>query len=110
MPQAQASEVGTRSFLVTWILSYLLGPLGVDRFYLGKIGTGVLKLVTFGGLGVWALVDLILVLVSAQRDKQGMKLEGYDQHKKLAWIITAVLIVLGGISGAINASTMMSSF
>src|SRR3954447_11954761 len=44
-----------KSFLVTWLLSLLLGVWGIDRFYLGKVGTGILKLLTFGGLGIWAL-------------------------------------------------------
>jgi hypothetical protein len=97
-------EESDKSFVVTWVLAWLLGGLGVDRFYLGKIGTGVAKLLTLGGLGIWALVDLILVLVGAQKDKQGRRLAGYDQHKKLAWIITAVLVVLGGIGGAVSGS------
>lgn len=90
-----SAPVGEKSFLVTWILSYLLGVFGVDRFYLGKVGTGLLKLFTLGGFGVWWLIDLILTLAGAQKDKRGFKLAGYDQHKKIAWIITGVLLVLG---------------
>ncbi len=83
-----------KSFLVTWLLSLLLGVLGVDRFYLGKVGTGILKLLTFGGLGIWALIDLILVVTNKIRDKQGLPLEGYDRHKKLALIVTGSFILL----------------
>ena len=50
-----------KSFLITVLLSVFVGSLGVDRFYLGYIGTGVLKLVTFGGLGIWWLIDLIRI-------------------------------------------------
>lgn len=43
------------------VMSVVFGSLGVDRFIMGKIGTGILKLVTFGGLGIWWLVDVILI-------------------------------------------------
>ncbi len=82
--QFQAPTTPPKSFLVTWLLALLVGVLGVDRFYLGKIGTGIAKLLTFGGLGVWALVDLILVLANKQTDKYRRPLEGYDRHKLVA--------------------------
>jgi len=42
-------------------MSIVFGSLGVDRFIMGKIGTGILKLITFGGLGIWWLADVILI-------------------------------------------------
>ncbi len=44
------------------IISIFLGGLGIDRFMMGKIGTGLLKLFTFGGLGIWWLIDVILIV------------------------------------------------
>lgn len=99
-----------KSFIATWLLAWLVGFLGVDRFYLGKVGTGLLKLLTFGGFGVWWLVDLILVLAGAQRDKQGRALSGYNAQKKVAWIVTAAVVVLSMItSGAVNAASPHAS-
>lgn len=63
-----------RDWLVALLLSIFLGSLGIDRFYLGKIGTGLLKLVTFGGLGIWWLIDVILIATGAMRDAQGRPL------------------------------------
>ncbi|MDR7083628.1 TM2 domain-containing membrane protein YozV [Arthrobacter ginsengisoli] len=96
----QQSAVGSKSFLTAWLLSLIVGVFGVDRFYLGKIGTGILKLVTAGGAGIWVLVDLILILTNKQTDKHGYKLAGYDQHKKVALIVTGVVVVFGFIFNA----------
>lgn len=49
------------NWVLVLILSIFLGSLGIDRFIMGKVGTGILKLITFGGLGVWWLIDLILI-------------------------------------------------
>lgn len=80
---------------MAWLLSLFVGYLGIDRFYLGKIGTGVLKLVTFGGLGLWAVVDLLIVLLGRQTDAQGRPLAEYERHKLVAWVVTGILIVVG---------------
>lgn len=49
------------NWVLTLIMSIIFGALGVDRFIMGHVGLGILKLITFGGCGVWWLVDLILV-------------------------------------------------
>ncbi|GAA4169867.1 TM2 domain-containing protein [Gryllotalpicola koreensis] len=95
-PPQPSQTTGTKSFLATWILALLLGGLGVDRFYLGKVGTGILKLVTLGGFGVWALIDLIITLAGAQRDKLGRPLAGVENAalRKVAWVVSGVLVAL----------------
>ncbi|MFF2345510.1 TM2 domain-containing protein [Pseudarthrobacter sp. NPDC058119] len=95
-----------KSFITTWILSLLLGTFGADRFYLGKTGSAVAKLLTAGGLGVWALVDLIMTLTGNTRDKEGRPLEGYPENKKKAWIITGVLWLVSIITAILL--TLMS--
>ncbi len=53
------------------ILSVLLGGLGVDRFFSGHIGLGVLKLITVGGCGIWAIIDIIMIATGKFRDGEG---------------------------------------
>lgn len=104
-PPAAAGGPRPKSFVATWLLALLLGGLGVDRFYLGKIGTGILKLITLGGLGVWALIDLIITLAGAQRDKLGRPLAGSENKttRKVAWIVSTAVIVLGIVSPALGS-------
>ena len=96
------TAMSDRSFIATWMFAWLLGFLGVDRFYLGKIGTGVVKLLTLGGLGIWWLIDLILTLAGVQRDREGRLLPDYEQHKMIAWIITAAGFGLWLLTAAIS--------
>jgi TM2 domain-containing membrane protein YozV len=67
-------EAPPRSFLVALLLTILLGTLGIDRFYLGKVGTGLLKLLTAGGFGIWWLIDIILIATGTMTDKWGRPL------------------------------------
>lgn len=70
-PSSQASQ----NYLVLVLLSFFLGHLGVDRFYGGRIGLGLVKLFTIGGFGIWWLVDLILALVGAQKNNKGQQIK-----------------------------------
>lgn len=98
---------GPKSFIVTWILSLFLGTFGIDRFYLGKVGTGLLKLFTLGGLGVWTLVDLFVTLIGRTRDSRGRRLAGVDRggRRVVAWIVSILVVFGGGGTGPQFAPT-----
>jgi TM2 domain-containing membrane protein YozV len=64
----------TRSQSVAFLLSYFTGLFGGDRFYLGQTGLGIAKLLTCGGLGIWWLIDFILIGMGKMKDAQGNSL------------------------------------
>ena len=69
-----STTTSTTDWLTLYLLTFFVGVLGVHRFYVGKIGTGFLMLLTLGGLGVWFLVDLILVVTGQFTNKEGQKI------------------------------------
>lgn len=77
-PQRADSSTGPRSdkdYLVTVLLCFFLGTFGVHRFYVGKVGTGLLMLVTLGGFGIWTLIDFIIVVLGNFTDSDGRKIK-----------------------------------
>ena len=67
---AAGNEVSEKSRLAAALLCWFLGVIGIHRFYVGKVGTGILMIVTLGGLGIWVLVDFIMILMGNFKDKE----------------------------------------
>ena len=69
--RSEKSEPGDKDFVTTLLICIFLGGLGVHRFFVDKIGTGVLMLVTLGGLGIWWIIDIILIVTGSFEDSEG---------------------------------------
>jgi len=71
LPTLMGSE---KRILPAFLLCFTLGVFGAHRFYAGKIGTGLLQLFTLGGLGIWTLVDMVMIVIGAFTDSEGEKI------------------------------------
>ncbi len=117
---AQAPAGEPKSYVTAVLLSWFLGGIGVDRFYLGYTGLGVVKLLTLGGCGIWSLIDVILILTGKLGGNNDPRpLEGIEKNKKTMMIVIGALFALGLISNLIlvltgalsgSASTSSSSY
>ena len=67
--------VSEKGFVPTILLCFFLGAFGIHRFYVGKIGTGILMLLTLGGLGIWVLIDFIIIVVGNFKDANGLPIK-----------------------------------
>ncbi len=99
VPQAAvAGEDPDHNYLLAVAFSYFFGSLGVDRFYLGYTGTGVLKLLTFGGLGIWHIIDVLLIAFGKKKAKgSSAPLEGYGRHAKAIRMVAIVLVIVNTV-------------
>jgi len=68
----QEAMISEKDWIITLVLSILVGGLGIDRFYTGSVILGILKLITLGGLGLWWLIDLIMLVTGNYRDGNGL--------------------------------------
>jgi TM2 domain-containing membrane protein YozV len=71
---AAMGPVSDKSMVPAALLCFFLGVIGIHRFYVGKIGTGILLILTLGGLGIWQLIDLIMIIIASFKDKDGLPL------------------------------------
>jgi len=64
-----------KEYLIALLFSIFLGFYGVDRFYMGQAGLGIGKLLTFGGCGIWYLIDIVLIAMRSSNDSMGRPLK-----------------------------------
>jgi TM2 domain-containing membrane protein YozV/ribosomal protein L40E len=69
-PETVRLDVSSK-WLITLLLCAFLGYFGAHRFYNEKYGTAILQLITFGGFGIWYIIDLIIIIVGHFKDKNG---------------------------------------
>lgn len=73
-PQPLTGPGSEKRILIAFLLAFFGGPLGLHRFYVGKTGTGILMILTLGGLGIWWLIDVIMLVSGSFRDAEQQRL------------------------------------
>lgn len=116
-------EISKKKFLIAWALALFLGPMGAQRYYLGRIPTGVFKTLMFatamfgfsteqlnigfvfmGVVGAWTIIDLFLLLSGTMRDRHDVRLAGYRRWAGPCGAVT-VLALVGFLIAALVIGT-----
>jgi TM2 domain-containing membrane protein YozV len=122
-PAQTALEIHTkkiprqRHFLILFFFSFMWGTFGVDRMYMGLYASGILKLLTVGGLGFWTLSDFIIIMTGTFKDKQGRPALQFNEYRKFAgrtilWftIIVALVVLVNGILLILSITQLIGAF
>jgi len=96
-----SSRADDKAWLITWLLCFFLGGLGIDRFYNGRMWLGLGKLLTLGGLGVWTLVDFILLLMGKYQDAQGNYLKRAQGSYRVLHVIGILVVAAYGLAAVL---------
>ena len=64
-----------KKMVTACLLCFFLGGLGIHRFYVGKAGTGILMILTLGGLGIWVIIDFVMIVTGGFKDSEGKDLQ-----------------------------------
>lgn len=83
--------VSDKKYLTAVFLMLFFGGYGADRFYLGRIGTGVLKLLTLGFGGLWTMIDGLRIANGSLRTTDELELDGFREHHRLIQVIVWIL-------------------
>lgn len=99
--KATATQPDT-SYITATYFSLFLGFLGVDRFYMGQVFLGVVKLLTLGGFGIWWLIDLIWIGLGNAKTKAGKRLVRTDRDNRTVFIGIAIFLLVQGVGAIIG--------
>lgn len=109
--QASVNQNNTTYVTATYF-SLFLGFLGVDRFYMGYVGLGILKLITIGGFGIWWLIDLIWIALGNAKTKDGRRIIRNEADTRLVLIGVGIFIflqVFGVLIGTLSYTSTLRS-
>ena len=98
-----------RHFLAAFFISFFWGAFGADRMYMGYWGLGFLKLISAGGLGIWVIIDLFLIMGGYMRDKQGREMLQIAEYKQFARNTVVILAASIGVAVLITGISLISA-